>query len=42
MTDCSNAEGHWDDTVKIKDKKTGLEETLWQVIQSQICEIRQM
>ena len=25
-------DGHWDDKVTIKDKKTGTEETLWQVI----------
>ena len=24
-------DGHWDDKVSIKDKKTGAEETLWQV-----------
>ena len=26
-------DGHWDDTVTIKDKKTGQEEILWQVSQ---------
>ena len=28
-------DGHWDDTVKMKDKKTGQEEVLWQVGQEQ-------
>ena len=25
------SDGHWDDTVTIKDKKSGQEEVLWQV-----------